>query len=47
MKTAPKEAPMNLAQAMAWAEVLGEPVSRKRRRKRMEMYGNQGYAHRG
>lgn len=38
---------VNLAEAMVWTELLGEPAYRKRRRKRMEQqYGNQGYADR-
>lgn len=40
--------PERLRQAVVLSEVLGDPASRKRRRKRMEeRYGNQGYAHRG
>lgn len=36
---------MNLQKAIVWAEILGEPVSRKRRKKRMgQLYGDQGYA---
>lgn len=32
---------------MIWTEILGEPVSVKRRKKRMEqLYGNQGHAYR-
>lgn len=35
---------MNLQEAVLWAEILGEPVSKKRRRERMEkVYGNSGY----
>lgn len=40
-------ATMSLKDTIVWAEILGEPVSKKRRRKRMERYGDQGYAHRG
>lgn len=40
--------PEALRQAVFWAEVLGEPVSVKRRKKRVnQQYGNQGNAHRG
>lgn len=39
---------MNLDELMMWKEILGEPLSKKRRKKRMEQrYANQGYAHRG
>lgn len=34
---------VNLQEAVIWAEILGEPVSRKRRRRRVKnQYGNQG-----
>lgn len=36
----------NLRQAVVWAEILGEPVSKKRRRKRECMHGNQSNADR-
>ena len=37
-----------LEEVMMWSEILGEPLSKKRRKKRMEQrYANQGYAHRG
>ena len=40
--------PISMEEAMMWSEILGEPVCKKRRRKRMEQrYGNQGYADRG
>ena len=40
-----KNPSMSLQEAVVWAEILGEPVSRKRRKKRMgQLYGNQGYA---
>ena len=36
-----------LQNRMIWAEILGEPVSVKRRKKRVEqLYGNQGHAYR-
>lgn len=36
-----------LQDRVMWAEILGEPVSVKRRKKRMEqIYGNQGHAYR-
>jgi hypothetical protein len=36
---------MTLQEAVVWAEILGDPVSIKRRKKRMgQIYGNQGYA---
>lgn len=35
---------LNLQEAVVWAEILGDPVSRKRRKKRAgQLYGNQGY----
>lgn len=39
--------PEQLGQAILWSEILGDPVFRKRRRKRMsQQYGNQGDAYR-
>lgn len=39
---------IELQEAVLWAEILGEPVSKKRRRRRIEqIYGNQSYARRG
>jgi len=39
---------ISLEEAIMWSEILGEPLSKKRRRKRMEQrYGNQGYVNRG
>ena len=38
---------MELRDAVVWAEILGDPVSRKRKKSRMERgYGNQSYDHR-
>jgi hypothetical protein len=38
---------VNLQDAMAWAEILGDPVSKKRRRRRVsQQYGNQGNVNR-
>lgn len=37
----------DLRQAVAWSEILGEPMARKRRRKREWMHGNQSNADRG
>lgn len=37
-----------LQQAVLWAEILGDPVSKKRRKKRIgQLYGNQSNAYRG
>lgn len=38
---------VNLREAVRWSEILGEPVSKRRRKRRLDSYGNQGYAHRG
>lgn len=36
---------IDFQEAVVWAEILGDPVSRKRRKKRMgQLYGDQGYA---
>lgn len=36
---------LDLQEAVAWAEILGEPAYRKHRKKRMgQLYGNQSYA---
>lgn len=36
---------LDLQEAVVWSEILGDPVSRKRRKKRMgQLYGNQSYA---
>ncbi len=36
---------ISLAEAVIWSEILGDPISVRRRKKRMErFYGNQGYA---
>lgn len=41
----PAASSINLQEAVVWAEILGDPVSRKRRKTRMRQgYGNQGYA---
>ncbi len=40
-------APINLQEAVVWAEILGEPVSKRRRRRRVSWQdGNQGNADR-
>ena len=40
--------PEEMRQAIIWAELLGEPLAKKRRKQRMERYyGNQGNARRG
>lgn len=39
---------VDLQQAVLWSEILGDPVSRKRRKKRVnQLYGNQSNAYRG
>lgn len=44
----PPRNPRELGQAIIWAELLGEPLAKKRRKQRMERYyGNQGNARRG
>lgn len=44
-ETLEQKSSMNLQEAVVWAEILGDPVSRKRRKKRTgQLYGNQGYA---
>ena len=41
------EQPLNLQQAVLWSEILGEPVSMRRRKKRMNQFnGNQVNAYR-
>lgn len=36
-----------LRNAVVWSEILGEPVSRKKRNRGRDLYGNQCYARRG
>lgn len=43
-RTPGQSAGLDLRQAILWSEILGDPISVKRKKRRMEhLYGNQGY----